>query len=287
MTENDTETGQDRHGLTSRRRFLAVTSSAAAIGVTGCAGGSDESETGDPNGTETDGTGGTDDSGDSGDDESGGGEDEMDGDGTTAGETPTEEPTPTPTPEPAGNPAEGDPDFCGRLNEGGYSRFESSGSPFVATFEVPESASGPGTAGYSGIHEASFTWYIDDDTFSMFVYQTTEGESEQTASMLGERDGLSVVSEITFNGETVPVVEGEPDADDPPEGDVSHNYPYYIAGLPHDVDGETRYFRFGCRENQQYQDSRDPPICVATWRMVARHIVESAEPNPDTSIESE
>jgi len=263
------------------RKWSIVVATSTSLGVAGCSStdGGSEDESGGSDDDDADGESSGSDSSD-GEEESG--DSSSDADTATAEPTDTPTETETPTPEQTGNPAEGDPEFCGTLNEEGYSRYEPGESPFVATFELPTDTSGSAT--YSGIRELTLQWYLDDEGFSTFVSQATEGESEQTDSMLGERDGLSVETEISFNGETVPVVRGEPSADDPAEENTSHTYPYYFVGLPHDVGGETRYFRFVCRENQQYQDPRDPPVCVATWEMMARRIVESVEPNPETTV---
>jgi hypothetical protein len=281
MSDDDRERTCER--VMSRRRILQA-STAASIGLAGCLG--DDGQAGDTNDGDADSSGS--DGGDGGDGDAGG----NSGDGATdsptptatatATGTPTDSPTPTATPA-GGFIGEGDPEKCSGLTQGGYERREAGEGPFVVTFEyLGSSVQGTGNTETALTVRKS----IDGETFDMFPYQRLDGKDEPTDAMRAERDGLSVVEEFSYQGETIPVVKGDPGADDPVEDEADHTWPYYFAGIPHEHSAGTRYYRFGLKERSQYTETfGEPVVCPATWELIALDMIRSVEPNPETTIE--
>ena len=273
MSDDDSEGTPERP--ISRRRILHA-GTAASIGLAGCLG--DDNQTGDAN----DGSGGGG-GGDGGDGGTNGGSSDQATDPLPATATPTGTPTDSPTPTPAGGfIGEGDPEKCSGLTEGGYERREPGEDPFVVTFEhLGSSVQGTGNTGTALTVRQS----IDGETFDMFPFQLLDGTEEPTDAMRAERDGLSVVEEFSYQGETIPVVKADPGADDPAR-EATQTWPYYFAGVPHEHSAGTRYYRFGLKERGQYTETfGEPVVCPATWELIALDMIRSIEPNPQTTIE--
>lgn len=175
---------------------------------------------------------------------------------------------------------------CGDLTEGGYSRYDEPDSPFVGTFEHPGSVSTAGTV--NNFHSLTIRQYIGDrQAFDIFPTQKLTGTDSPTDAQLGNVEGLERVGEFEFGGETVPLVRASP----APNGDNGtnyyRNYPYYVAGLPHEGSDGTEYYRMSVKATVQFSNDLEPTVCVDTFEEVARRMMTSLEPNPDTTVEEE
>lgn len=300
--EEDRGAESPDHGNRLSRRALVGAIGSGALVLSGCLGDDDESddgtddesgtpESGSDDGSSGDGTG-TDDSmtetdtpADS-DETDGTGDDGGSDDGTSGGDGGSED----------GGDDDGGSDSdedaalsCPGLTEAGYSRYDEE-SPFVATFEYTE-----GGGGMEGVlaeatanDEFSLTIRknVDGEPVDMFPTQNLSGTPEQTDAQLGTLDGLEVVSEVSFDGEPLPIVKAPPDNAD--EGATLYtNYPYYVVGLPYEGSEGKQYYRFDLRATVEFADSMDPPACRSTWEEIAVRMAESLEPNPNTTIESE
>ncbi|WP_201287891.1 twin-arginine translocation signal domain-containing protein [Salinirussus salinus] len=175
---------------------------------------------------------------------------------------------------------------CGDLTEGGYSRYDEPDSPFVGTFEYPGSVAATGTV--NNFHSLTIRQYIGDrQAFDIFPTQKLVGTDSPTDAQLGNVEGLERVGEFEFGGDTVPLVRASP----APNGDNGTNYyrsyPYYVAGLPHEGSDGTKYYRMSVKATVQFSNDLEPTVCGDTFDEVARRVMTSLEPNPDTTVEEE
>lgn len=254
--------GEAGRGPDRRRVLRALGTSVLVAGLAGCSSGGDggdgASETPAGSGDGGDGGGG----GDSGSDGDGGGGDGAGRDGNTGG---------------------GQTVSCDGLTEATYTRYDEADSPFVGTFEHPGSVAATGTV--NNVHSLTVRLYVGDrQAFDVFPTQSLEGTDSPTDAQRGNVDGLEQVGEFDFGGETVPLVRASP----APNGDNGtnyyRNYPYYVAGLPHDSGGSTTYYRMSVKGSVQFAEGLEPTVCGDAFEEVARRVLRSLEPNPDTTV---
>lgn len=254
----------------TRRHYLV---SIGLVGVTGLAGCSSGGDGGSDAGN-----------GDGGPGDSGGnaGSGDGDGDGTEDGSGEGGE-------EPRDGGAE--PSLCADLTAAGYTRYDEPDSPFVGTFEYPAGEDGAdsvaATATVNDEHSLTVRkWIGDRQAFDVFPTQYLQGTDSLTAAQRGEPAGLEQVGELSFGDETVPIVRAAGGSNNDETVNLYDEYPYYIVGLPHEGSSGTQYYRFDVRATVQFADRLEPTVCESTWEELARHVVESLEPNPDTAVES-
>lgn len=297
----------------TRRRLLALVGASATAGLAGCLGGAleglgggeDGSDGGD--GSATDG-GGDADGSDGESDGSEGGPTPTGGDAgratatstaTPTAATSTEAPTATagggsdwtdlPPLEVPESPPEGDADVCGALLNAPYTRYDESGSPFVATFEHPAGEVGRvvATASTGEDHSLTVRLQVDGEPLDTFPTMDFEGTAELTAAERGELDGLETVGRIDYAGETLPVVRAEAGSNGDDGATLYTEYPYYVVGVPHEGSEGKRYHRYDFRATVQFAQNLETGVCQATWEAVAKRMVASLEPNPDTTVGSQ
>ncbi|MDZ7731395.1 MAG: hypothetical protein U5K37_11555 [Natrialbaceae archaeon] len=176
-----------------------------------------------------------------------------------------------------------DPAVCDTLAEGGYSRHDETESPFVATFEHPGSVSVSGRVN----NDYSLTITVGPAQNPVYVFPTQDvsGSESPTALQQGTGDGVEVAFEIDFGGETVPVVRVSPDAADANGTGLYREYPYYVAGLPFEGSSGARYYRFSAKGSVQFASDLEAPDCGDAIDEMTRHMMESLEPNPDSTVE--
>jgi len=246
----------------TRRQYLLSLGTVGVAAIAGCTSGTDDAD----DGTTTDTT-------DT--------EDASDDAGTTTQQSETPGRTTT---------VGSEPDVCADMTTAGYTRYHESDSPFVGTFEYPAPATekeGPGTTGrFNNTYSVTIKKYIGDDQ-EVHVYPTqyVDGSSSQTPIQRGEGAGLEQVGELSFGGETVPIVRAEAKASGDDVVNYYNQHPYYIVGLPFEG-SEKRYYRFDARMTVQFADDLEAPVCTQTFEDVSKRMIESLEPNPDTTVES-
>lgn len=200
----------------------------------------------------------------------------------TATGTPTRTATSTPTTQGDGG---SEPAFCGKLADG-YTRYDESESPFVATFEHPGDVAATGT--FNDEHSLTVRVNVEErQPFDIFPTQNLSGTDSLTPAQKGELDGLEQFDELDFGGETVPLVRASAGSNGDDGAERYTNYPYYVVGLPYEGSAGKKYYRFDVRATVRFADSLEPTVCEPTYRTVAKHVLGSLEPNPDTTVESE
>ncbi len=173
---------------------------------------------------------------------------------------------------------------CAGLTEGGYSRYDESESPFVGTFEYPGNVSA--TATVNNTHSLTIRRHVgDQEAFDILPAQDLVGTDSPTDIQLGNGQGLEQVDEIDFGGESVPLIRAAPEAAGDDEARYYNKYPYYIAGLPHEGSDGKQYYRMSVRATVQYADNLEATDCGDVFDEVARRMMESLEPNEDTTVE--
>jgi len=307
----------------TRRRVLVLLGASATAGLAGCPGDVLDSVGGDGGESGGDGENGEDgDGGGGGTDGSDGGASDGTGTGTVAttvdgegGNDAVQIPTSTPT---AGSsdtdtsagtvggsggndwtdlppldvpddPVDGDADVCEPLLNEGYTRYDGSGSPFVATFEHPggEVGSVVATATTGEDHSLTVRLQVDGEPFDTFPTMDLAGRTELTPAERGDLDGLEAVGTIDYAGETLPVVRAEAGSNGDDGATLYTDYPYFVVGIPHEGSEGKRYHRYDFRATVQFSDVLETGVCRATWEGVAKRMVASLEPNHNTTIGSE
>jgi hypothetical protein len=183
---------------------------------------------------------------------------------------------------------EGDADACGALLNAPDARYDESETPFVATFEHPAGEVGSVVASASTGEDHSLTirLQVDDEPFDTFPTIDFEGTAQLTAAERGEPDGLETVGRIDYAGETLPVVRAEAGSNGDEGATLYTEYLYYVVGIPHEGSEGKRYRRYDFRAIVQFAQNLETGICRATWEGVAKRMLASLEPNPDTTIGS-
>jgi hypothetical protein len=189
----------------------------------------------------------------------------------------------------AGNGTAGARTTCPSLTDAERTRYDEPESPFVATFEHPGSVAATATVN----NDHSLTIQIDVGDFQFFnilPVQDVQGSASPTPAMRGELDGLEQYDELGYAGETLPVVEaagtaaGSGNADD--ETRYYVKYPYYLVGLPYEGSAGKKYYRFQVQATVATTDGLEAPVCLDSYEEVAKGVLESLEPKPDTTVES-
>jgi hypothetical protein len=306
---------------TSRRKYLLSVGALGASGLAGCSssgdggdgdGGDNGGSGGDGSDDGTDGGSGSD-SGDDGSDSSGSGSggdsgstDGGDGstgdsdgssgsdsggddDGTSDG---TDETTPTADGDGGSDDGGSEPKLCSDLTGAEYSRYDEADTPFVPTFEYPLNSDGSDTVAATGSSGDTYSLTIrkylgdrdfgDRQPFDIFPTQYTSGTSSRTAIQKGEGSGLSQVGELTFDGETVPLIRAEPGATGDTKVRFYNKEPYYIVGLPYNG----TYYRFDLRASVRSASDLEAGDCQDSWEQVGMQMMNSLQLNADTTVDS-
>jgi hypothetical protein len=248
---------------TRRRVLKTIGASAVVAGLAGCSGDGDDGGDGGDTPADEDTPAGDD------------GEPGTDGDAGGGESTPTESET--------GGTATGN---CADLTAGGYTRYDEPDSPFVGTFEITGNV--PSTGTVNNVHSVTVRNYIGDrQAFDIFPTQRLVGTDSRTAVQTGEAAGTEQVGEFEFGGETVPLIRVSPDATDENGTNYYRNYPYFVAGLPHEGSSGTKYYRMSVKATVQFSNDLEPTVCEDTFAEIAKHMLRSLEPNTDTTVEQE
>lgn len=210
-------------------------------------------------------------SGSGGDDGSGGGPDgssgDDGGDDTGGGAS-----TPSTRTRTTNTPAA--PASCTELDDG-YTAFDAGESSIVAEFDYPALFGELDVqANVQAIAKAERPAVGGPDRRLFFDYtQLVQGRGRSTLQGIGDTD-RAIATTIDFGGEEVPVINNP-------------NSPRYKVdlqtSLPYDVDGETRYFRTTVTIGGPNTDDV-PADCRDAMVAAARHLVDSLEQNPDSTI---
>lgn len=250
-------------GPTTRRRMLALAGVTTATNLAGCLGGGGGS--GDDSGeTSVDGGGG------------GGGTTQASDGGSAGGESTTD----------AGPNDSPDPD-CTRLT-GQPTPYDASGTPFIFQFDyvdtwnVPDALQGPGGRS-QGLSSPVVSVDGEPESAGIRVGQrfealTASGVEESIADIVsGERNPFSVVRELEYDGETVRVV-----------GITDAELPTYRFWLPYGSEPRQYYpFELDCLTSILRAGGGEPTrtLCVEPTVAAVDTIMDSLEPNPDTTID--
>ena len=178
---------------------------------------------------------------------------------------------------------------CPSLTDAERARYDEPESPFIATFEHPGSVAA--TATVNDNHGLTIQIDVGDrQYFNLLPGQDLQGSASPTPAMKGEIEGLETYSELEYAGETLPLVRaagtvsGGGNADD--ETRFYVKYPYYLVGLPYEGSEGKKYYRFQVQATVETTDSLEAPVCLDSYEMVAKSILSSLEPNPDSTVES-
>lgn len=275
-------------GIPTRRSILeAIGATALAGALAGCTGGGDGGDGGSGGDTTTE---------DTPTDRTSPDPESTPGTSTDPESTPTEtttdpEPAPTETTTDDGSGGEDGTQgsvSCDPLTGMSYGKYDEADSPFVATFEYPGDYAGIFTVNDN--HGMTIQVELGDgQNFEIFVGQQLKGPDAPTPAMKGELDGLERYDELEFGGETLPLVRAAGEAAGGGNADDERyyvQYPYYIVGLPHEGSSGKRYYRFQVQASVAQAESLDPPACRDAFEAVARRVLDSLEPNPDTTVDS-
>lgn len=244
--------------LPKRRQFLGTLSAAVAIGVAGCSG---STGTGDGDGANTN--------------DPSDGDNPDDGiDGATANE-----PTDGDDPGSGGDESSGESavdNSCTTLTEG-YTSYPGGERPLFSDFEIPavladvtEVMPGEGQFWVRAVRPLTAD---GDAQFHLSIIQMNDGQE----SARGLLEVEEVVSEIDYDGEPRPVSKMSR-TDLPGVEQLRVELPY-VSG-----DG-TRYYPFTVQlEVENARDGEVNEACDAAIDEAALHVMESLQPNPDTTF---
>lgn len=154
---------------------------------------------------------------------------------------------------------------CSSLTDG-YEAHDTGELPVIFDFEYPavigefQTTENSNNVVYTGIRESSEI---------SLTFQLTQG----TTPLSEVSTNQSVAATTEFNGETIEF-----------DGDSSTNPITWGGYLPHEIDGQVRYFHVTLTLTSSGDDSEE---CHEALQTAAEEIVNSMELNPDTTIETE
>lgn len=168
---------------------------------------------------------------------------------------------------------------CTSLTDG-YRRFDAGETAVVAEFEYPAVLGDleVQTVGAVLIQGRRPIDGADDGALALQYNQALEGDAEPAIEGTPEdSEELAIATTVDFGGERVDVVSNAA-----AETDIVG----LTMSLPYDVDGETRYFF--TQTNLSVVNTDDVTgDCGDALVAAARHVVDSLEPNPDSTIAQE
>jgi hypothetical protein len=255
-----------------RRQFLASLGAVAAFGLAGCSGSGDgdagDDDSGDGgDGTSSDGGAGdgdavTDSAGDGATGDGGSGTDGgSDGSGSDDGES---------------SDGSASALACSDLNAG-YTAYSGGDGALIAGFEVPTVLAGATEV----VPVGSQVWVravrpLAADGDAQFHLSITQAnESRETAGVV--LDVEETVTEVEFRGETLTVSKFS--------GTELSGVEQLRVSLPYDSGDGTRYYPFTVQlEVENAPGGEVTETCDAAIDEAARHVMESLQPDPDTSF---
>lgn len=245
----------------SRRRVLTAGTAGLAVALAGCTGSGPSDAGANDVGTPTpDGNGGGNDGG---------------GDSESGGSTPPDEFS------------------CGAYEVRGTKPYDTSGTPLLVTFDVPESFER--VDGYpeserfveeikSPIVEFNQVFLVVDQRYEPLTGEGVQQDIDQEVSDRsgGSSPAFAPVDSFAFAGETVDLY-GTPEF--PADGTV------HAAWLPHETSEGKRYFKtfFGLSFSADFYEENEEGVpevgCLDVLRAIADVQLGSLAPNPETTID--
>ena len=241
------------------RRQLVLGATAATAALTGCLGGG------------------------------GGTESDDDPAAATTTEPPTATPadtTPTTTSDPTATPGESTA-FCAPW-EGQTTPYDAAGTPFFFGYDYVGTWTPEGITDYSSGHFVRFSSPpVGEDEFSLTLrvsqfdtaFTPAERDEEIEYFLNFEAEPREVVDEITYDGESLPVLGLA-------EQEVSYYQPGLSVFLPYGSGNERRYYSVGVVlfDGLRVPDE-ERQACIAVAEAAQSAVIESLTPNPDTTFE--